>query len=128
MANWRSNLETLHILAILMGFLGFQLQPLRSPVYAINSSRKPLSGGIKTSRRDVPFYLQTPRKSLLIFVVPKRRKSPILDPQKCTVSLRERQFATLPLFYAYTGDGGGGPESAQKTFEKCLPAGTGTNI
>ena len=35
----------------------------------------------------MPFYVQTPRKSLLIFVVPKRQKSPILDPKKGTVSL-----------------------------------------
>ena len=62
----------------------------------------PHPGGIETSRRNVPFYVQTLRKSLLIFVVPKRRKWPMLDQKKCTVSLWERQFATLYLFHAYT--------------------------
>ena len=55
-------------------FFFFLPQPLGSPVCAINSNRKPLFAGIKTSRRNVPFYIRTHQKSLLIFVVPKRRK------------------------------------------------------
>ena len=74
MANWRSNLETVHILAVLRGLLGLQPWPLGSPVYAINSNRNPLFEGIKTGGRNVPFYVQTPQNFLLIFVVPKRRK------------------------------------------------------
>ena len=64
---------------------------------------------MKTSRKSVPFYVQTLRKSLLIFVVPKRRKWPIFHyfwPKKCTVSLWERPFAALYLFHSNTRGGG----------------------
>ena len=51
-----------------------KLRSLDSSCPFFLSDRKPHSGGIKTSRRNVPFYVQTLRKSLLIFVVPKCRK------------------------------------------------------
>ena len=62
------------------GFLGLLAISTRgNPVYAANSRRKRLSGGIETSRRNVTFYVQTPHKSLLVCAVPKCRKRPILD-------------------------------------------------
>ena len=74
MATWRSNLEAVHILAILRGFSLVSSHCHLEALFCFKFSRRPLSGGIKTTRRNVPFYVQTPRKSLLIFVVPKRRK------------------------------------------------------
>ena len=42
---------------------------------------------------------------MIFFTVSFSRFAP--SRKKCTVSLRERQFATLYLFHAYTGWGGG---------------------
>ena len=60
---------------------------------------------------NVQFYVPTPRKSLLILVVPKTPEMTHVGPKKCTVSLSERQFATLylPISRMY---GGGGVENA----------------
>ena len=52
----------------------------RTPVYAINSSKKPLFGGVKASRgMCYLFYVEAPRNSLLFSIVRKCRKCPILD-------------------------------------------------
>ena len=49
------------------GFVGISAIATRKPVYATNSNRTTLFGGIKTSRRNMPCYVQTPQTSLLIF-------------------------------------------------------------
>ena len=47
-----------------------------------------------------------PSKVSPYFCSAKTPKMTDFRPKKCTVSLRERQFATLYLFHAYTGGGG----------------------
>ena len=50
MANWRANLETVHILAILRGFFGSGHEHSEALFMQKNSSKKTLSGGIETGR------------------------------------------------------------------------------
>ena len=63
-------------------------------------------------------------KPLPYFCSGKTPKMTHSGPKKCTVALRERQFATLYLFHAYTVDTSVSPvrqpKEARNSFKRCL--------
>ena len=88
----------------------------RNPVYALNSNRKPL---LHASRQveGMCHFTSEPTKVSPYFCSAKNAENEPFWTKKCTVSLWERQFATLYLFHAYTPPPPQIPQFAADTLE-----------